>query len=56
MVLGEVTSMFTGITSDMLMQVLDQIKLLIPIVAPAVIGCIALRKGWSFLKSAIKGA
>lgn len=56
MALSASNSMFSGISSDMLLQVLDEIKALIPIVAPAVIGCIALRKGWSFLKSAIKGA
>lgn len=50
------TSLFSGITSDMLNGVLDEIVALVPIVAPAVIGFIAFRKGWSFIKSAIKGA
>lgn len=48
--------MFEGLTSDTFMAVLDEIKTLIPIVAPAVIGFLAFRKGWSFIKSQIKGA
>lgn len=48
--------MFTGVTSATLTPILDEIKSLVPIVLPAVIGFLAFRKGWGFLKSAIKGA
>lgn len=48
--------MFEGITSTMLGEVLTEVTGLVPTVAPAVIGFIAFRKGWSFLKSQIKGA
>lgn len=48
--------MFEGITSAVCLGVLDEIKSLIPIVAPAVIGFIAFRKGWSFIKGEIHGA
>lgn len=48
--------MFEGLTSATFLGVLDEIKNLIPIVAPAVIGFLAFRKGWSFIKSQIKGA
>lgn len=48
--------MFEGLTSATFLAVLDEIKTLIPIVAPAVIGFLAFRKGWSFIKSQIKGA
>lgn len=50
------TSAWNGITGDMMLAVLDEIKSLLPIVAPAVIGFLAFRKGWGFIKSAIKGA
>lgn len=43
----------TGIN---LLAVLDQIKTLVPIILPAVVGFLAFRKGWSFIKSAIMGA
>lgn len=48
--------MFESITADTLSGVLAEVTGLVPIVAPAVIGFIAFRKGWSFLKSSIKGA
>ena len=48
--------MFTGITSAQCLGVLNEVTDLIPIVFPAVIGFIAFRKAWGFLKSAIKGA
>lgn len=48
--------MFTGITSAQCLEVLNEVTTLIPIVFPAVIGFIAFRKAWGFLKSAIKGA
>lgn len=50
------TNMFTGVTSDMFTGVLDQVVSLVPIVLPAVIGFLAFRKGWSFIKSAVRGA
>lgn len=50
------TNMFSGITASTLNGVLDQVVALVPVVAPAVIGFIAFRKGWAFIKSAIKGA
>ncbi len=49
-------TMFSGITSNTFTGILDTIKDLIPIVIPAVVGFLAFRKGWSFLKSQIKGA
>lgn len=48
--------MWDGITSDMLLSVLDEIKSLVPIVVPTVVGFLSFRKAWGFLKSAIKGA
>ncbi len=48
--------MFSGVTSTMLQGILDQVTSLVPIVLPAVIGFLAFRKGWSFIKTAIKGA
>ena len=50
------TNMFSSLTTDVAMQVLDQITALIPTVLPAVIGFIAFRKGWKFIKSALLGA
>ena len=51
-----VASAWNGVDSSMMAGVLDEIKSLLPIVAPAVIGFIAFRKGWGFIKGAIKGA
>lgn len=48
--------MFTGVTTVMLADILDQVVDLVPVVLPAVIGFLAFRKGWGFIKSAIKGA
>ena len=48
--------MFEGITSATFSGVLDTIKELIPIVLPAVVGFLAFRKGWSFLKGEIRKA
>lgn len=56
MLLEASTNMFSGITSSSFSGVLDQIVALVPIVFPAVIGFVAFRKGWSFLKGAIKSA
>lgn len=39
-----------------LTAVLDEIVSLIPVVLPVVIGFIAFRKGFGFIKSALKGA
>lgn len=50
------TSMFSGITTATLQPVMDGIKELFPIVVPTVVSFLALRKGWSFLKSQIRGA
>ncbi len=47
---------WNGVTGAMMLEVLSEIKTLLPIVAPAVIGFIGFRKGWGFIKSAIKGA
>ena len=47
---------WNGVTQSMMLQVLTEIKELLPIVAPAVIGFIGFRKGWRFIKDAIKGA
>lgn len=48
--------MFSSVTTDMCNNVLDQITSLVPTVLPAVIGFIAFRKGWKFLKSALTSA
>lgn len=47
---------WNGVTGTMMLEVLSEIKTLLPIVAPAVIGFIGFRKGWSFIKNAISGA
>ena len=47
---------WNGLTGDMFLGVLTDIKALLPIAAPAVIGFIAFRKGWAWLKGQIKGA
>jgi len=39
-----------------LTAVLDEILALIPVVLPVVIGFIAFRKGFAFIKHALKGA
>lgn len=48
--------MFENITSTTFTGILDEIKNLIPIVLPAVVGFLAFRKGWSFLKGEIRKA
>jgi len=48
--------MFDTITVDMCMGVFDEVKNLVPTVVPAVIAFMAFRKGWQFLRGAIKGA
>ena len=52
----EATNMFSGVTTEVCMGVLDQITSLVPVVVPAVIGFIAFRKGWKFVKGALKSA
>lgn len=48
--------MFDSLTTEMFNGVLTEVTGLVPIVLPAVIGFLAFRKGWSFIKSAVKGA
>ena len=48
--------MWEGITSTMLLGILDEIKSIMTIVVPTVVGFLAFRKGWQFLKAQIKGA
>jgi len=48
--------MFEGITAETFNGVLDSIKELIPVVVPAVVGFLAFRKGWSFLKGEVRKA
>lgn len=48
--------MFEGITSATFSGVLDSVKDLVPVVIPAVVGFLAFRKGWSFLKGEIRKA
>lgn len=52
----DVSTMFSSVTADSFNGVLDEVVGLVPIVLPAVIGFLAFRKGWGFIKSAIKGA
>ncbi len=47
---------WNGITSGTFLTIFDEIKSLIPIVAPAVVGFLGFRKAWGFLRSAIAGA
>ena len=42
--------------TDDLRNLVDEIKALVPIVVPTVVGFLSFRKAWGFLKSAIKGA
>ncbi|MBQ9354226.1 MAG: hypothetical protein IJT84_00915 [Clostridia bacterium] len=50
------TSLSTIVTSDMIKGVFDQVYGLLPTLLPAIVGFIALRKGWSFLKGEIYSA
>lgn len=47
---------FTGESAISLAGVLNEIKTLIPVILPTVVGFMAFRKGWSFLRGAVKGA
>ena len=55
-VAADVAGGWNGITSDMFLGVLDEIKSVLPIVVPAAVGFLGLRKAWGFIKNAIKGA
>ena len=44
------------LTGIELTALLDEIVTLIPVVLPVVIGFIAFRKGFAFIKSSLKGA
>jgi len=48
--------MWEGITSTMLLGILDEIKSIMPVIVPTVVGFLGFRKAWQFLKSQIKGA
>ena len=51
-----VPTLATTVTADMVKGVLDQILLLLPVVLPALIGFIAVRKGISFLIGSLRSA
>lgn len=48
--------MFDSVTTAMCNGVLEEITSLIPVVLPATIGFIAFRKGFKFLKGALRSA
>ena len=50
------TTLSSIVTADMINGVFDQVYGLLPVLLPAIIGFIALRKGWSFLKGEIYSA
>lgn len=52
----ETTTWFSNLTTSDFLVVLDEIKLLVPILIPAVLAFIGFRKAWGFFKSQIKGA
>lgn len=45
-----------GVTTEMMNGVLNEVKSLIPVVLPAIISFIGIRKGISFVKSALQSA
>lgn len=49
-------AVITGVTTDTFKPVLDEILALIPVLLPAVVGFLAFRKGWSFLKGEVASA
>lgn len=53
---GDPVTLSTIVTSNMIQGVFDQVYGLLPVLLPAIIGFIALRKGWSFLKGEIYSA
>lgn len=50
-----VPSIADSVTSQMMNGVLSQITDLLPVVLPVMIGCLAFRKGLSFLQGLIRG-
>jgi hypothetical protein len=46
----------TALTGVELNGIVDGIVAIVPIVAPVVIGMIAIKKGWRFLLSNLRGA
>lgn len=44
------------VTTEMFSGLLSEIKALIPVLLPTVIGFMGFRKGWAFLKGQIKSA
>ena len=44
------------LTGVELLAVLDEIKALVPVVLPVIIGFIAFRKGLAFIKGTLRGA
>jgi hypothetical protein len=48
--------MWEGITSTTFAGILDEVKAGLPIIIPVVIGFLAIRKGWSFVKGELAGA
>lgn len=50
------TTLAEVVTSEMINGVLDQIVALLPVVIPAMIGFIGLRKSISFLQGVLHGA
>lgn len=44
------------VTADMFTGLLSEIKSLIPVLLPTVVGFLGFRKAWSFLKGQIKSA
>lgn len=53
---SNVTSLQDVVSSLDFSAVTDNFLMVLGAAAGVVVGCIALRKGWSFLKSQIKGA
>lgn len=51
----EVPSIADSISTEMMKGVLSQITDLLPVVLPVMIGCLAFRKGLSFLQGLIRG-
>ena len=51
-----VATLASIVTADMIQGVLDQILALLPVLLPALIGFIAVRKGISFLLGSLRSA
>lgn len=49
-------AVITGVTTETFTPVLEEILGLIPVLLPAVVGFLAFRKGWSFLKGEVASA